>query len=215
MRTAKHVLLIILLTFQSSAAFSVVRDPLDPVRDCNPNDRRSSPKIVAHRGEGADEDVSRVRVSSSDDKTASTRCCVVRSQGKPLSFRLSSGWRPRWGIKGSSKDPSSSRARFALNLRRIRALLVNPTDRIEARPRNKYRGRWSRRDIVIEGETRDRLTPNRRITGCRVGWRGLAQIGTLSVLHVHYCPTVWISLPFRVLYIHVKNEELASQTDQL
>lgn len=53
MRTAKHVLLIIPLTFQSSVAFSVVRDPLDPVRDCNPNDRRSSPKIVAHRGDSS------------------------------------------------------------------------------------------------------------------------------------------------------------------
>lgn len=92
MRTAKHVLLIILLTFQSSAAFSVVRDPLDPVRDCNPNDRRSSPKIVAHRGEGADEDVSRVRVSSSDDKTASTSTVLRCSQPRKASLFPSFVW---------------------------------------------------------------------------------------------------------------------------
>lgn len=76
-----------------------------------------------------------------------------------------------------SKDPSSSRARFALNLRRIRGLLVNPE------PIAWKRGNLEQNfegDGVTSGTRRgDRQGTRRsdkrdgwdhRITGCWVGW---------------------------------------------
>lgn len=50
-----------------------------------------------------------------------------RRPGKASLF-LSVACQPSGGLR-KAKDPSGSRARFALNLLRIRALLVNPTDR--------------------------------------------------------------------------------------